>query len=127
MLAANIGKSLVAAMVLALESEGWLARGDLLSVHLGDRPWFDALPDAGTITIDHLLHHTSGLPDHVHLPRFQAEWTRLTTDAGDFEPERFVTFVAGREPLFEAGQIWACSDMGYVLLGHVIEPSIFGW
>ncbi|MDG4650356.1 serine hydrolase [Roseibacterium sp. SDUM158017] len=121
MLAASIGKSFVAATVLALESEGRLSRDDLLSVHLGDRPWFDALRTAGTMTIDHLLHHTSGLPDHVHLPEFQAAWTRLTTDAGDFDPERLIAFVAGREPLFEAGQGWAYTDTGYVLLGLVIE------
>jgi D-alanyl-D-alanine carboxypeptidase len=40
MLAASIGKSLVAATVLALESEESLSRADLLSAHLGDRPWF---------------------------------------------------------------------------------------
>ncbi|MEX5728635.1 D-alanyl-D-alanine carboxypeptidase [Rhodovulum iodosum] len=120
MLAASIGKSFVAATVLALEREARLSRDDLLSVHLGDRPWFDALPNAGTITIDHLLHHTSGLPDHVHLPEFQQGWTRLTAAEGDFDPERLMAFVAGREPLFEAGQAWAYSDTGYVLLGLVI-------
>src|SRR6056297_1842013 len=121
MLAASIGKSLVAAAVLALEAEGRLARDDLLSAHLGDRPWFDALPNAGTITIDHLLHHSSGLPDHVHLPEFQRDWTRLTAGDGDFDPERLMDFVAGREPLFEVGAGWAYSDTGYVLLGLVIE------
>ena len=121
MLAASIGKSFVGAAVLALEAEGRLSRDDLLSAHLGDRPWFDALPNAGTITIDHLLHHTSGLPDHVHLPEFQRDWTRLTTGNGDFDPEQLMAFVAGREPLFEAGAGWAYSDTGYVLLGLVIE------
>jgi D-alanyl-D-alanine carboxypeptidase len=47
MLAASIGKTFVAATVLALESEGLLSRADLVSVHLGDRPWFDTLPNAG--------------------------------------------------------------------------------
>ena len=121
MLAASIGKSFVGAAVLALEAEGRLSRDDLLSAHLGDRPWFDALPNAGTITIDHLLHHTSGLPDHVHLPEFQREWTQLTAGDGDFDPERLMDFVAGREPLFEAGAGWGYSDTGYVLLGLVIE------
>src|SRR6056297_1574817 len=121
MLAASIGKSFVAATVLVLESEGHLSRDDLLATHLGDRPWFDALPNAGTITIDHLLHHTAGLPDHVHLPEFQRYWTRLTADDGEFDPERLMAFVAGREPLFEAGAGWAYSDTGYVLLGIVIE------
>ncbi len=103
MLAASIGKSFVAAAVLALEDDGRLSRDDLLSVHLGERPWFDTLPNAQSITVDHLLHHTSGLPDHVHLPEFQRDWTRLTTDEGEFDPERLMAFVAGREPLFEAG------------------------
>ena len=121
MLAASIGKSFVAATVLSLESGGRLSRNDLLSVHLGDRPWFDALPNAGTITVDHLLHHTAGLPDHVHLPRFQQDWTRLTTGEGDFDPEQLMAFVAGREALFAPGEAWAYSDTGYVLLGLVIE------
>ncbi|MFU8863254.1 MAG: serine hydrolase domain-containing protein [Rhodobacterales bacterium] len=120
MLAASIGKSFVAATVLALESEGRLSRDDLASVHLGDRPWFDALPNAATMTIDHLLHHTSGLPDHVHLPEFQQAWAGLVSERG-FDPEDLMAFVARREPLFEAGEAWAYSDTGYVLLGLVIE------
>jgi D-alanyl-D-alanine carboxypeptidase len=121
MLAASIGKTFVAATVLALESEGSLSRADLLSAHLGDRSWFDALPNAESITIGQLLHHTSGLPDHVHLPAFQQDWARLTTDEGDFGPEHLVAFVAGEAPLFEAGTGWAYSDTGYVLLGLAIE------
>lgn len=120
MLAASIGKSFVAATVLALESEGRLSRGNFLSAHLGDRPWFDALPNAGTMTIDHLLHHTSGLPDHVHLSEFQQAWSGLVSEPG-FDPEDLMAFVAGRKPLFEAGEAWAYSDTGYVLLGLVIE------
>lgn len=121
MLAASIGKTFVAATILALESEGQLSRSDLLSAHLGDRPWFDALPNANTITIDQLLHHTAGLPDHVHLPAFQQEWARIATGEGGFNPESLVAFVAGQNPLFEAGTAWAYSDTGYVLLGLVIE------
>ena len=120
MLAASIGKSFVAAAVLALESEGRLARDDRLSVHLGDRPWFDALPNAGTITINDLLHHTSGLPDHVYLPAFQEAWAGLVSGP-TFDPEDLIGFVTDREPLFAAGGGWAYSDTGYVLLSLVIE------
>jgi D-alanyl-D-alanine carboxypeptidase len=119
MLAASVGKSFVGAAVLALESEGRLSRSDPLSAHLGDQPWFDALPNADTMTLNRLLHHTAGLPDHVHLPAFQANWAELST--GDVDPTRLLAFVTGREPLFEAGHGWAYSDTGYVLLGLVIE------
>jgi D-alanyl-D-alanine carboxypeptidase len=121
MLAASIGKTFVAATVLALESEGRLRQADLLANHLGDRPWFGSLPNAETITIDHLLRHRSGLPDHVHLAEFQAAWSRIAIDEGAFSHEDLVGFVIGREPLFEVGTGWAYSDTGYVLLGLVIE------
>jgi D-alanyl-D-alanine carboxypeptidase len=120
MLAASIGKSFVGTTVLALESEGRLSRNDLLSDHLGDRPWYEALPNSEAITIDHLLHHTSGLPDHVHLPEFQQAWEGLVSGL-TFDVEDLIGFVTEREPLFEAGQAWAYSDTGYVLLGLVIE------
>jgi D-alanyl-D-alanine carboxypeptidase len=121
MLAASIGKTFVAAVVLDLEREGRLSRADSLSAHLCDRPWFDALPNAHSTTLDQLLHHTSGLPDHVHLPGFQQAWAGLTTGGGPFDAGQLMTFVAGKAPLFEAGEGWAYSDTGYVLLGLVIE------
>jgi len=37
---------------------------------------------------------------------------RLTTSEGAFDPERLVTFVAGREPLFRPGRAWAYSGSG---------------
>lgn len=121
MLAASIGKTFVAATVLALESEGLLSRAGLLSSYLGDRPWFDSLPNAADITIEQLLCHTAGLPDHVHLPAFQKGWGQFTAAREDFDPERLVMFLAGRAPLFSAGTGWAYSDTGYVLLGLTIE------
>ncbi|MDO8907561.1 MAG: serine hydrolase domain-containing protein [Pseudohongiella sp.] len=126
MLAASIGKTFVASTVLALESEGLLSRADLLSTHLGDRAWFGALPNASTIIIDHLLHHTAGLPDHVHLPAFQQAWSRRTTVEGEFDPVHLVAFLVGQDPSFEAGNAWAYSDTGYVLLGLVIEDVTGG-
>ena len=44
-------------------------------------------------------------------------------DSGDLtaQTEEFLGFVAGQEPLFEAGTAWAYSDTGYILLGLVTE------
>ena len=122
MLAASVGKTFVAATVLALESEGHLSRADLLADHLGDRPWFGKLPNAGTITISHLLHHQSGLPDHPHMPEFQAA-ARARIAAGEhaFTPEELIGFVTEKAAFFAPGTGWAYSDTGYILLGLVIE------
>jgi len=122
MLAASIGKIFVAATVLALESDGLVAQSDLLADHLGDRSWFALLPNAATMTIGNLLHHQAGLPDHPHLPEFQAAAAARIAEGGDaFTPEQTLGFVTGRAPLFAPGTAWAYSDTGYILLGLVIE------
>ncbi|MDP2128468.1 MAG: serine hydrolase domain-containing protein [Pseudohongiella sp.] len=121
MLAASIGKTFVAATVLALESEGRLARTDLLAAHLGDRHWFASLPNARTITIGHLLQHSAGLPDHIQLPEFKSWWSRMATSDVMVDYEELVGLVTGKAPLFGAGTGWSYSDTGYLLLGLVIE------
>jgi D-alanyl-D-alanine carboxypeptidase len=122
MLAASIGKTFVAATVLWLENEGRLAQKDLLADHLGDRPWFPELPNAHAITLSHLLRHRAGLPDHPHLPEFQAAaGARIAAGEPAFAPEELLRSVTGRAALFEAGTAWAYSDTGYILLGLVIE------
>jgi D-alanyl-D-alanine carboxypeptidase len=62
------------------------------------------------MTIGQLLHHTAGLPDHVHLPAFQQAWADLATREDRFDPEGLVRFVSGLDPLFEPGTGWAYSD-----------------
>lgn len=121
MLAASIGKTFVAAMILSLESEGRLSRIDPLAQYLGNRAWFDKLPNAESITIDHLLHHSAGVPDHVHLPAFHAAWVQMMQGDTVIEPEALVGFVLDMPPLFEAGAAWSYSDTGYILLGLVIQ------
>jgi D-alanyl-D-alanine carboxypeptidase len=122
MLAASVGKSFVAATVLALESGGLLARTDLAGDHLGTRDWFVRVPNHDTMTVGDLLRHTAGLPDHVHLPAFADELTaRVAKGADALSPEQAIAFVLDREPLFRPGKGWAYSDTGYLLLGLVIE------
>lgn len=124
MLAASIGKSFVAMTALSLESDGVLSRSDLVSSHLGDRDWFTRLPNHGTMTVGDLLRHTSGLPDHVHLPGFQSEMAmRMAEGSAAFTPEEAIAFVLDTDPLFPAGEAWAYSDTGYLLLGLVIEQA----
>lgn len=124
MLAASIGKSFVAMTALSLESDGVLSRSDLVSRHLGDRDWFTRLPNHGTMTVGDMLRHTSGLPDHVHLQGFQSEMaSRMPSDSDAFTPEEAIAFVLDADPLFPAGEAWAYSDTGYLLLGRVIEQA----
>jgi D-alanyl-D-alanine carboxypeptidase len=122
MLAASIGKSFVAATVLALESEGLLARTDLVSDHLGDRAWFGRLPNHDTMTIGDLLRHGAGLPDHIDMDAFGAEMGhRMASGADALPPEALIAFVLDTKPLFPVGSGWSYTDTGYLLLGLIIE------
>ncbi|WP_245626789.1 serine hydrolase domain-containing protein [Aestuariivita boseongensis] len=122
MLAASIGKSFVAMAVLALEDDGLLSADDPVARYLGEREWFGRLPNHDTMTLRDLLHHGSGLPDHVYLATFQAEMrARTATGGAAMRPEEAISFVLGADPLFPAGSGWAYSDTGYLLLGLVIE------
>lgn len=122
MLAASVGKTIVGALVLSLESDGALNRSDLVSDYLGGEDWFDALPNASTITVGHLLTHSAGLPDHVHLEGVAQRMLDAGAD-GDVQPEDAIAFILGSEPLFDAGQGWSYTDTGYLLLGLVIEAA----
>ncbi|MEQ8403136.1 MAG: serine hydrolase domain-containing protein [Nitratireductor sp.] len=124
MLAASIGKTFVAMTTLLLESDGVLARSDLVSDHLGDRSWFSRLPNHATMTVGDLMRHGAGLPKRVHLERFQAEMAARMYGGTDAIPsEDAIAFVVDAEPLFPAGEGWAYTDTGYLLLGFVIEEA----
>ncbi len=122
MLSASIGKTYVAATVIALALEGALDLDAPIARWLGERPWFGRLPNRDSITVRHLLTHTSGLADHVHLQRFQTEAARHWPEGDNaFTPEGLVAYVLEEPPLFAPGAGWAYSDTGYILLGLIIE------
>ena len=122
MLAASVGKTFVAATVLALEKDGLLRLDEEISTWLGDRPWFSRLPNHETATLRHLLTHSAGLPDHVYTEGFAKAFAQKWRDPGSpFAPEDLVQFVLDQPPLFEAGAGWAYTDTGYILVGLIIE------
>ena len=122
MLAASIGKSFVGATALLLESEGRLNLDEPIKKWLGSEPWFSRLPGGDRITARHLLTHTSGLPDHVHLPVFQESVAEHWHEqANPFPPEALIGYVLDQPLLFSPGEGWSYSDTGFVLLGILLE------
>ncbi len=124
MLAASIGKSFVAAIILQLSKENQLHLDDPLSKWLDDREWFSRLPNHSTITLRHLLTHSAGLLDHVHMQKFLDVFSKNWKKPGKlFKPEALVSYILDQPPLFEAGKGWRYTDTGYILLGMVIETA----
>lgn len=120
MLAASVGKTFVAATVLALANAGQLNLDDPLSLWLSKCDWYSHLPNHETIRIRHLLTHSAGIPNHVHTKKFLQ---LLSHREFRFVPESLLSCIFDQSPLFEAGKGWAYTDSGYILLGLVIEVA----
>jgi D-alanyl-D-alanine carboxypeptidase len=86
-----------------------------------DRPAADYLPDfpyAPHITIRQLLTHSSGIPNPVPL-----SWIHLREEHASFDRERFFRAVFARHSRVKAepNAHFQYSNLGYVLLGQIIE------
>jgi len=103
----SLGKQFTAALVLQLAGEGKLGLDQPVRRYLTDGP-----PVWDSITVRHLLTHTSGIPDYtdsaVDLRR-------------DYTEAELVRVAAGLTPLFPPGAHWRYSNTGYVLLGAIIR------
>ena len=122
MLSASIGKSFVGALSTALAIEVRLYLDEPVSRWIGTFDWFQRLPNHKSITLRHLLTHSAGIPDHVHMDTFAEAFSKAWQETGNpFPPERLVEFVLDEPALFPAGRGWAYSDTGYILAGMIIE------
>ena len=110
---ASITKQFTAALVLQQVSLGRLRLEGTVSEYL---TWYRK--DTGQhMTVDQLLHHTSGLPADYDLPEFgdSAEAAR------HYEPQQFAEKFCQPNLVSEPGTTWAYSNCGYVLLGLILE------
>lgn len=106
---ASVSKHFTATAVMLLVDRGQLALDDTLANVFADCPDYWQ-----SITVRHVLTHTSGLPDYEdHIP---AGTTLQLSDLNVLAILRDTT-----EPLFTPGSKFAYSNSGYVLLGLVVE------
>lgn len=124
MLAASIGKTFVGATAVSLTAEDVLDLDTPIKQWLGDRPWFQRIPNHNQITLRHLLTHRSGLSNHVYIDEFASKASRQWPDQDlPFSPDSLVHFVLDKQPLFDAGEGWEYTDTGFILVGLVIEQA----
>ncbi|HSL20384.1 MAG TPA: serine hydrolase [Vicinamibacterales bacterium] len=106
----SVTKQFTAAAVLMLVEEGKLALSDDITRVLPDYP-----THGKTITIEHLLTHTSGIKSYTGM----ASWA--ANDRRDMTVSDMID-VFKNEPLeFEPGSKWKYNNSGYFLLGAIIE------
>jgi len=122
LMSGSVGKTYFAALAVDMIDKGELDVDSKLIDHIGHLDWAKRLPNAQTITLKHLMRHTSGVMDHINMPAFwekvhakpRQPWTRA----------ELMEFLLDQEPLFEAGSGWAYADANYILLGLALEEVL---
>jgi len=100
----SITKQFTGAAILKLEMMGKLNVTDPIGKYFGDVP-----PDKKEITLHHLLTHSAGFKGAL---------------GDDYEPigrEEFVKLALGSELLFKPGERYEYSNVGFSLLGIIVE------
>lgn len=110
----SIGKTFTATAIMLLQKDGKLSINDPVSNYL------DSLPGTWkTITIQHLLTHTSGIKDYAHdfpgYPFIEKDRKQEITEA------RFIRMATDLPLNFQPGERWAYSNSNFVLLGFIIH------
>ncbi len=121
----STGKTFVAALTMLLVEDGTLSLDDPAAKWLGDRPWFARLPNAEAIRVRHLLSHSAGLGDYPGRPGFLAAMVGRVLRHGSayFEPEELIRYALDRRPLFPVGEGYRYTDVGYLVLGRLVEAA----
>jgi D-alanyl-D-alanine carboxypeptidase len=119
MLQGSVGKTYFAALALRRVGEGTLDLEAPVSAYLGHLDWYARVPNAGRITVRHLMTHTSGVMRY----EFKEAFTTDLTGQPDkrWRPEELLSYVLDERPSFAPGEGWEYSDTNFILLGMVME------
>ena len=111
---ASLSKPMTAVLILKLEEQGKLKLDSTLADYF---PEFNNAVGK-KITLHHLLSHTSGIPNHFVIDGwFNSDFHRKTSE------QEFVNLIAKKSPVFEPVEDYLYSNLGYFLLGKVIEKT----
>lgn len=110
---ASIGKQFTAASIILLQDEGRLSFGDPVAKFIPELPDYSE----GEITIDHLLHHTSGLKDYLDL----MELGQISRDNAFTEQDVLKIIVRQQNLNFPPGEQYQYSNSGYFLLAELVS------
>ncbi len=95
-----------------------LAQAKKLELKRPVSEYLPGFPYDKSITVEQLLSHTSGIPNPMPL-----RWIHLATEHADFDRKKFFTEVFKKHSQldFSPGTDFKYSNLGYVILGDLIE------
>jgi CubicO group peptidase (beta-lactamase class C family) len=109
---ASVGKTFTAVAVAQLVEQGQLSFQDPIGEYVHGFP----ADVASTVTIDHLLTHTSGMGDFTQPGQPYPQAARSAVTATDLLP-----LITDAPLMFEPGSQVGYSNSGYVVLGAIVE------
>ncbi len=108
----SVTKQFTGVATLMLAEEGKLSLDDPITRFLPDFP-----TGGRTVTIQHLLGHTSGIRSYTDMESWESTWRT------DYTLEQLIDRFRNEPFDFEPGARWAYNNSGYVLLGAIIEKA----
>lgn len=116
---ASVSKAFNGAVALALVSRGRLSLDDTVAKLVPGLParW-------SAITLDQLLHHTSGLPDYIKSPAFVKVFS--ADPQAQLTPRQLLGFVSDEPLAFRPGSRYAYSDSDNIIVGLMVEAATKG-
>jgi CubicO group peptidase (beta-lactamase class C family) len=111
---ASVTKLFTAVSLAQLAQHGKVAYHEKLGTYLDGFP----AEIANTVTVHHLLTHTSGFGDHLRMPGFWA--TAATWASADEVMDGTMAFIRRSELSFPPGSETRYSNSGYHLLGAIV-------
>ncbi len=109
----STSKQFTAMSILLLEEQARLSLNDDIREYIPELPVYDH-----PITIRHLIHHTSGIPDYFEL------WLLAGRDLADPMSEvEVLNLLAQQDTLFSAGDHFQYSNSGYFLLALIVKRA----
>src|SRR4051794_954382 len=106
----SMSKPITATAIMLLRDQGRLRLEDSICVYLAPCP-----PAWKPVTLQHLLTHTSGLPDVVKFPDY------MTFRAKRHTPQQLVELIASRPVDFAPGTKFVYCNSNFILLGAIVE------
>jgi CubicO group peptidase (beta-lactamase class C family) len=109
----SISKQFTAAAVMLLVEDGKMALDDKISKYLGAVP-----PEWEPITVRQVLTHTAGLPQDISNADYDA-----TNQHGAYTTDQILAVLETYKPQTPPGTTYAYSNVGYELMGIIIEKA----
>ena len=111
---ASLSKPFTSTAITILKEQGKLSLDNKLSDYFPEFSEF-----ANTITIKHLLHHQSGIPNYTTLKEFRSKTGNLIDGVGNQDIYNFLLKLESLE--FIPGEKYKYSNSGFVLLSMIVE------